>query len=445
MSRRKMIALAAPAVPMSALTVPLVTFLPEFYANSIGLPLTLVGLVFMSVRLIDIAADPILGGLMDRTKTPWGRYKPWLVIGAPVAMAGAFFLFTAQPGIGPAYLFVWLLTTYLGYSILMLAQLSLASAQTRTYDERARVFGWVQIGYTLGIVLVMALPVLLGAGHGGDRIKFMQSMAWVILILAPITVLWACLGVPDSARAQKTDHAGLREYFALLRRRSTRLLLTADLLLGLATGLFSATGTVFMCGVKRLSIAEYGIALVIAFTIAIAAAPFWSFVAIRIGKHRTMALGALCNICHLSGLYLVPNGEPLYVYAVGAFSGFGFAALNLMPRAMLADINDEEVLEHGVDRNGLLYALLIGIYKIGQAVAVAASFWALDMFHYVPALVEKNSPQVLANVGWLFFAAPSALTLAGAILVLRYPLTAARHAEIRRALDRRELAAQPAE
>ena len=70
-------AFAGPCLPMAALGLPLVLNLPTFYAQSMGLSLDVVGYIFLAVRLIDISFDPILGSLMDRTRTRIGRFRPW--------------------------------------------------------------------------------------------------------------------------------------------------------------------------------------------------------------------------------------------------------------------------------------------------------------------------------------------------------------------------------
>ncbi len=441
LTRKQMLALAAPALPMSALTIPLVTFLPEYYANSIGLNLTVVGSVFMLVRLLDIGVDPFLGGLMDRTKTRWGRFKPWLVAGVPVIMIGTSFLLLAKPGVGPAYLFVWLLVTYLGFSIISLSQLALTSSLTRGYDERTTVFGWWQAAYTLGILSVVTLPSLLGPQLGNDRTTVMRSMAAVIVLATPLTILWTCFGVRDDGRADEKEKTNLADYFRLFKRRSTRILLTVDLLLGLSTGLVSVMGVMFFVSVKQLTLAEFGVQLIVAFSVAIGAAPLWAKFAGKIGKHRALALGALCNVSFYCLLAFIPPGAPYLVYLAAVLNGFGFAALNQLPRAMLADINDEELLDHGVDRNGLLYALLTGIYKIGQAVAVGIGFTALDLAGFVPSLGSQNTPHTLMNVVLMFVGLPSCLSLTAGLLALTYPLSAKRHAEIRRQLDERAVRA----
>src|SRR3546814_20151537 len=88
----------------------------------------------MVVRLLDIAFDPLIGGVMDRTRTRIGRYRPWLLAGAPLVMLAMGMLFMASPGVGPWPLAIWLVLSSAGWSILTLSQLALAS--TRSEERR---------------------------------------------------------------------------------------------------------------------------------------------------------------------------------------------------------------------------------------------------------------------------------------------------------------------
>ena len=130
-----MAALAIPSVVLSAFTLPLAVYLPSYYSGDLGLDLTAVGTAFMVVRLLDIGIDPLLGFLMDRTRTPIGRYRPWMILGAPLIMLAIGMLFMAERGVGIAYLLTWLLFAYGGWSVLGLAQLSLAANVTTDYHE----------------------------------------------------------------------------------------------------------------------------------------------------------------------------------------------------------------------------------------------------------------------------------------------------------------------
>src|ERR1700757_1149916 len=77
-SRRDLALFSSPCIALAGVGLPLTLFLPNFYASRLGLSLSSVGVAFMTVRLVDIGVDPLLGVLMDRTCTRWGRYRPWL-------------------------------------------------------------------------------------------------------------------------------------------------------------------------------------------------------------------------------------------------------------------------------------------------------------------------------------------------------------------------------
>ena len=111
---------ASASMPVAALGVPLTVYLPNYYASHIGLSLAAVGLAFSMVRLIDILFDPLIGVAINATRTPFGRFRPWMAAGAPLLMLAAYMIFMAQPGITTLYMVVWLLVLYAGFSMLVL-------------------------------------------------------------------------------------------------------------------------------------------------------------------------------------------------------------------------------------------------------------------------------------------------------------------------------------
>src|SRR5476651_1010797 len=94
---------ATASMPVSALGIPLTVYLPNYYASHIGISLTAVGLAFSIVRLIDIAFDPAIGVAINATQTPFGRFRPWMVAGAPLLMIATYMLFMAEPGVKLPY------------------------------------------------------------------------------------------------------------------------------------------------------------------------------------------------------------------------------------------------------------------------------------------------------------------------------------------------------
>src|SRR5690606_15715812 len=213
-------ALAGPCLPMAGLGLPLVVYLPEHYTNELGLPLGAVGLAFMGVRLLDILFDPFIGGVMDRTRSRFGRFKLWFAIGTPVVMLATYMLFMARPGVSVGYLWLWLLVIYAGFSITTLAQLAWAAGLSANYDQRSRIYAWWQAGNVVGIILVLTLaPLLSSLGVSGDAAG-VAAMGWFILALMPVTVALAIAAVPERAAPPAVHKAGLAEYLALIRRPS---------------------------------------------------------------------------------------------------------------------------------------------------------------------------------------------------------------------------------
>lgn len=76
MGRGRLAAFCVTALAIQAYATLVTVFLPEFYANALALPVGAVGTAFMTVRVLDLMIDPLLGGMMDATRSRWGRYRP---------------------------------------------------------------------------------------------------------------------------------------------------------------------------------------------------------------------------------------------------------------------------------------------------------------------------------------------------------------------------------
>ena len=427
-------AFAAPCLPMAALGLPLVVYLPEFYVSELGLSLGVVGAAFLIVRLIDIIFDPFIGGIMDRTGTRWGRFRPWLVAGSPLVMIGAFGLFMAQPGIGPVYLWTFLIIVYAGYSMMSLSHTAWAAVLSTDYQQRSRVYGWWQAGNVLGMILVLTLPPIISLAFKGDHAGGIRLMGWFVVLLIPLTVLLATRTVSERPAPVVLHKSGLPQYFALLKRGSVQKLLIADLLMGLAPGIAGALFFFFFERIKGFDKTQAGLMLLIYFVAALAGAPLWPMLAKRIGKHQALAVAsviyAIVQVCAV----LTPAGNAIAGMLVLILAGIPYSAAPLLVRSMMADIGDEERLVSGADRTGLLYAIVNGTVKLGHALAIGA-FPLLALFGFDPKLPTPEGETALIA---LYSVVPAAMGLVVAVVMLRYPLDATRVAEIQRQLAARD-------
>jgi glycoside/pentoside/hexuronide:cation symporter, GPH family len=436
---RTLAALAAPALPMATMTLPLTIFLPAFYATTIGINLAVVGLVFTVVRLADLVFDPLVGGLMDRTLTRWGRFRPWLVIGMPVVMLGAWLLFMARPGAGAIYLAVALTLTYVGYSIVVLSQMGLSALMSPEYHERSRVFAWWQFFNMVGVFLALALPAALELIMPVTPELTVRTMGVSILVTTPLTILLAVLMVRERPAAPAPHVARFVDYLSLFRLRSARLALGSVTMTGFASGVSSAVFLFFYTIVKGVSAGTLSLVLGFFFIVTIISVPIWGKIGRRIGKHRALALGCTITALFMSLMALMPLGNLVYMVIWFGIGGFAAASADLLPRAMIADVSDEDRLATGMDRVGMLYALLSLVTKLGQATAIGAVFVVLNLLGFDAGAGRANDSGALNGVLLLGSLGPGLLHLAAAVLAWRYPLSSARHDRIRAELDRRRL------
>jgi GPH family glycoside/pentoside/hexuronide:cation symporter len=438
-STLKMAAYALPCLPLAGLGLPLGVYLPEFYASELGLSLTAVGGVFLLVRLIDIGFDPFIGAVMDATRSRFGRFRLWLAISVPVLMLATWQLFMARPGIGAGYLLGWLLVVYAGTSISSLAQIAWGAVLSPDYDQRSRIYAWWQAGNVVGMVLVLTLPAVLPFLGIQAHAAGVAAMGWFVVVLTPLTVAVAVWRVPEPAAPRTAHKASVADYLGLLGRRNVLRILAADFLIGAGPAITGALFFFFFERVKGFDKGAASLLLLAYFIGGLAGAPLWAWLAVRMGKHRALAVSngvyAALTLCALA----IPPGNTWAAGVLMFLIGVPFAAGAFLLRAMMADVGDEVRLATGVERTGLLYALLSGTVKIGSAMAVGVAFPLLQAFGFDAR--ASGASAGLAGLQALFVALPAALSVLAGWLVLRHPLTAARHGEIRAALDLADAAA----
>ena len=436
-------AFSGPCLPLAAFGVALPVTLPEFYATFVGLELGVVAAVFMAVRLIDIVFDPFIGWGMDRTRTRFGRYRPWMALSTPMLMLAAYMMFVmVRPGAPPIYLFGWLLFLYLGFSIGTLGQLGWAAVLAPQYDQRSRVYGWWQVFNIIGVVLILVLPTVVvqtGIGTYADGVRI---MGWAIVIALPVTIGLAMIAVPEPVTTGGQPHGSLGAYLSLFKKPVVRKLLLSDLLLGVAPGITGSLLFFFFGQIKGYDHTQAGLFMLFYFVAGLCGAPFWAWYATRVGKDRGLAVASVVSAVLYVGATLVPGGNFVLTAVVMFIAGLPYAAGLFLTRAMMADAGDEERFETGVDRTGLMLSILSATTKIGHVVALIPYF-ILDRvgFRAVPG-PAGNSDMALLTLQILFIALPGVLLVLAGVVLKNYPLTAKRHDEIRAALEARDAGAQ---
>ena len=440
LSTPRIIAFASSGIPLAMMGLMVGTYMPRFFAGHIGISLIAVGGAFTIVRLIDIAFDPFIGTIMDRTNTPLGRYRIWMLASAPILMGSLYMLFNPPQGAGEGYLIFWLLIYYAGNSILVLGHAAWAASLAGAYHERSRIYGWMQAVGVLGSVSLLLLPLVTHGQITAGRGESMRAIGWIIVALVPITIAIVTIFSPERINSDtQRQKVPLKDYWDMMARPTMRRIIIADLFLALGPGTTGPIYIFFFHDAKHFPVAQISYLLIPYIGAGLLGAPFWAWVARRFGKHRTLMAATVCYSITQTILMAIPAGL-LIETALGAV-GFCVSSFQLLIRAMVADVADEVRLEQGKERMGLMYAMVTSTQKIGAAISVTIIFAVLEMVGYQAADHAVNTPEAIFGLQMCYLFAPIILVLFGGACFFGYKLDEKAHEAIRDALAERDRAA----
>jgi GPH family glycoside/pentoside/hexuronide:cation symporter len=440
LSAGRLAAFSTLAAPVAAAQVPITNFLPAFYAQTFGISLAALGGIFLLERIWGAFADPLVGALSDRTRSRFGRRKPWIAAGTTLYGIAALALFFPPAGVTPLFLGAALFVFYLGWSMIQIPYLAWSGEISGEYHERTRIATFVTVASSSALLLVMLLPALIDQVRPDDTRLRMAAMGSVILLTLLPAALLTLRSFPEApvapATAAKRPRLGETLRVVLGEKLLLRVILS-DLAVTFGQGV---RGALFIFVVTfYMGLPTLGAALMLSqFVFGIAAGPIWMQVAKRFGKHRTAIAGELIQVAINLGLLLITqNALPLLI-ALTLAQGLAQGSGNLMLRAMVADVADAHRLRTGHDRTALFFSSFSISMKAGMALAVGVALPLVGAFGFDPA-AAKNSPQALQILLLVFALGPALAHLASAALLKGFTLDEAAYAEVRQQLHRRAL------
>lgn len=427
-------------VSLSSLSLVYFTFL----ITVAGLDPWLAGLIAWIARSIDAFSDPLMGQLSDRTRWKGGRRRPFFLLG--MVPLGVFFsLIWSTPFTSQSAMFFWYLGVYIGLSLSMtvvsVPYLALIPEMSTDYDERTSINTYRAAAAVSGTMVAAAffgIAEALGGGSSGFGLTGLMIGAWIILPW-PIVYLASFERRDLPSQPRVNLFAALRE----LSRNRTYLRLCglyiggriAMDLLGLAVPLYLS--------IWLARPTEVHWVLLSMLVTAVISMPLWLRLSRHYEKHSMFVAGSVWFAICLAGVWTAEPSWPSWgIFVLAAMIGIGYAAVDLMPWAMVGEVIDEDALKTGARREGLYNGVLTFVRKIAGATAYMMAGIGLSLAGYDQA--ENQQPETaLLAIRSLASLAPCAFVLLGVLAALKYPLTRERHSQIQAAQLARMDASRP--
>lgn len=430
-------AFGLPSIPISALGLPIVVYLPPFYSHDMGLSLSVVGTVFMLARFWDVFTDPVLGMLSDRYPTRWGRRRHWIVIAAPILIGSAYMLFMPSPPVTWLYLAGWMFILYIGWTLITISHMSWGAELSEDYDERSTIQGMREFLLIFGMFTVLALPAIIEqvsdtAAAGPAKIA---AMGWFIIVLLPITIGLAVWLTPEFPSKAHQQIPWKRAWAIIVRNRLLQRVLAADLLVNIAPAITGSLYIFFASYVMELP-KSASLLLLVYFIAGFVGIPGWIRLSHMAGKHKTLAIAMVYGAVTLPLVVFFPRGEFWWLFIGNSLYGVAYGAGSFLLRSIMADVIDMDYMETGQRRTGLYYSLLSMTAKVGAALAVGITYPLLDLIEFTPG--GENTAETLNLFMAMYVTLPAIVMLAAAVVMWRFPLDRKAQFDLRRKIAERD-------
>lgn len=439
LSAFRLIAFSIAGLAIGGVQTAVVLYLPAFYAQRFGMPLAVIGTIFMICRLLNAFSDPVIGVLSDRTRTRFGQRKPWVLGGGVLLLLTVFATYMPPVSGNALYLGIALFFLYLGNSAFSTPLYAWAGSLSPYYHERTRNQTYLQTVVSLGLVTMVAFPIALGLkSTDGATIA---SMGWAnvtaLVIGLPILALFFKERPAPTLRHQLSFGAAFR---LLATDRVVLRVIGSDFFVSLGQGFRGALLVLFVMSYMHLpSVTIMGLPLSPIFVIpllqygfGVLASPIWGWIGRRLGKNRTLIAAEVTQIVINLCLLLLQPGQYWALVVLTVAQGLSQGSGNLMLRAIVSDVADQERLKTGKDHSGLLFSIFNVTINAAMALSVGIALPLIGAFGFHPG--QDNTPAALSSLQWIIAVGPAIGHGLSALLMLRFPLTEAKHAEIVKAL-----------
>lgn len=398
-----------------------IIFLTFYYTDVVGLPAAFVGTMFLLARTADAIIDPAMGYMADRTRSRWGKFRPWMLWLALPFGASCLLTYAVPESLDMTGKMIFASVSYtlmmLMYTAINIPYCSMGAVITPDNNERISLQSWrfflATLGGALSTFFMMPLAEFLG---GADKLA---GYRWAMAIMSCVAVamFWICFAnTRERIKAPATHNNYLAELRDLLRNDQWRVV-----------AVLVMTNIGF--GVIRLGAMMY----FVTYYLGSAAYFMWMLAAHIIGKaagsvlakrltrdaNKVQMFGYCAVLAGLLsiGLFFAPKSVYVLVPLTFIVSTLYQSTTTLM-WVMMADVADYAEWRQGKRMDGVIFSTFLAVLKLGMALSGAIVGWTLGFSGYVANAPDQTSLAMHCIVA-LFTIVPGLLSL-GAFVTLRW-------------------------
>lgn len=374
-------------------------FLMYYYNTVLGISATIVGVLFMAARVFDAFNDPIMGVVIDKTRSPIGKFRPWLLVGTATNAVVLYFMFSIPAHLSGNQLLLYASMAYLlwgiTYTMMDIPYWSMIPSLTAPGKDRENLSVIARsaagFGFALPVALTMVLVPLLG---GGDERLGFSRFSLIIAVIFVIGIVIMCLNVKEKVPATEKSPRVKDLFKALIQNDQALVVVVAIVMFNSSLYLTNQLALYFF-RFDMGNAALFGIfgtvgggAQIIAMLFIPLLRKKLSSKALFVGGISTTIFGYA--LLFIMGTVNITNMVFLSIAAVIIFVGFGIATV--LTTVFLANTVDYGEWKNGQRTESVVFSLQTFVVKLASAFSVLIAGVGLDVIKLdVNAVVQTAS------------------------------------------------------
>lgn len=411
----------------------------------------LAGIAFLISKIWDAISDPLMGILSDRTRSKYGRRRPYFLAGVILIFFSFAMLWYPVDFEKESHRFIYVLFSYLVFSsvitIVMVPYNALSSELTLDYDERTELTSYRVFFSSVSSLICAIVPLKIVKMFPDFNLGYIvMGTSFGLLFALPFIAVFFSTSEREEFQQKTTSLSPYRLFLLPFKTPTFINVLCMYLFAFVAMDVVMATVIYYMnYYLGRGNETENVLGLMLACQIA--ALPVFVKVSELTDKRMTYKIAMIFLIAvMLSGVFITPDMPNTSIYIFAALTGFGSGGVIIMIYSIFPDIPDIDELYSGERREGLYSGIITLSRKVSSAIAIAGISTAISLAGYIAPVKETidgvttlvQQPQsidFLLTLRIVLVGVPALLFILCLVSASRYSLTKTTHAELKRILD----------
>lgn len=402
------------------------TYLLFYYTDYAGVNAAAVGIIMLISRFLDGITDIAMGIIVDRTKTKYGKARPWIIrMAVPFAISGIL-LFSVPASLGAAAKLVYVFVTYnlvssFIYTAINVPYSSLNALMTQDPYERSVLSIFRNLLATAGTLIINSYTLTLVDYFGNNTSAWTKTFT-VFGFLALIAFLINFLGTKERVKpvSEASTHIPAKQGILSLFKNKYWIMMTLILMILFINMALTSGSTVYyaksILGDERLAQSLNSIMNIAQIVCMFLVAP----VVKRLGKRNSMGLGLIIQTIGILALVIL-GGSSVGVYTSSIIRGIGGALSGAVMWAMVSDTVDYGEWATGLRMEGLVNSASSFGYKVGNGLGSALLGIILSIGGYVGSAAVQTA-NAITSINLAFWILPLILNSLTLIILHFYKL-----------------------